>query len=108
MVDRSLVVKWDETNRVFWFVLVEICCTIEEYAKILGARCDTDSVISPPPNPNFKLRTSRTLGIKKSLLGTEDEPNECKRCNLSLLCNISADHDAYEKNKTVFQTSRDE
>lgn len=85
-----------------------MCPTIEEYARILGVHYVTHPIVSPPLGTGFKLRTSKVLGIKKRIPGKDNGPDECIRCTLSLLCDLLAGCDVYEKNRMTILISQDE
>lgn len=85
---KTMVDKCDTKNRVFRFGKVEICPSMEEYSRLIGAPHDCENVIIPCFEPSFKQKLSRTFGIKKKLL-VGSESLEHKRCPLSLF------HDLY-------------
>lgn len=91
-------------NRVFRFGTVEICPTIEEYARLIGVPYVCESVFVPCFEPSFKQRLSKTLGIRKKLLETEGE--FLKRCSLSFFCGLYRTGEQYDRPKAAFLIKR--
>lgn len=75
--------------------------TIEGYVRILGVLYDMDFTVSPSLNTGFKLKTSKFLTIKKSILGKESRPDK-QNVYIKSLMYPSAGRDACEKSKTTF------
>lgn len=49
----------------FLFGSIDICLTIEEYSRILGVHCNRKLIFASLLTQDFRLRISKTLGIKK-------------------------------------------
>lgn len=54
---------------VFRFNTIEICLTIEVYARLIGVSFDCEKVVNPSFESAFKQRLSRTLGNERNSLG---------------------------------------
>lgn len=58
-----------------------------------------DSIITPPLNQDFRLWISKVFRIKRSIL---DKRKGASERILNFLCNLFANQNAYEKNKSAF------
>lgn len=98
-LNEGLIFKWDITDRVFLFGIINLCLTIEEYLRILGVPYNTEFNGFLSFNQGFRWRISKTLRIKKNILEKGGETDEHP---LSLLYDLFSKWSAFEKNREIF------
>lgn len=75
---KTLIAKWDVTDRVFQLGSLDQCRTTKEYYRLLGVHYNIEFIVAAPFNQGIKARTTKVLGIKKSVLDRGEEKNECE------------------------------
>lgn len=76
---EAIMDKWDTTNWVLRFGMVEMCPTIKEYVRLIGVPHNSEKIVILCLELSFKERLSKTLWIKRKSLETEGELFEYKR-----------------------------